>query len=148
MLGTANIATKYHVSWLDQNFADPKRNNQLKRLLFSHIDPQTSRVIPFSEKDKDIDTFIASESQVPGAFENDHFSLMTFTEEKPCLDHIEQVQNHRNLLIASSSLGESAVQKIMERYSKSFVNKNNGKIFSSIYIFCGDKEYAQKWAKD
>ena len=148
MIASSRLPEQYHIVWLDKHIGDLDQNRSLKRVVFSHVDPQTYQVIPFSDGDRDIGAFIASDRETPGAFESDHFTLRTFTEEEPCLNYIEQVQNDRILFIASSSLGKSAVKQMLERYPNSFVNKTNGEKYSSIYIFCANVANAAEWAME
>ena len=148
MTAAIHLPKRYEIVWLDQHNGDPRYNHALKRTFFSHIDPETLMLTPIREIDNGIDPFIGWSSEIPGAFDNGHFTLRTFTEEEPCLDHIEQVKDDRILFIASNRLGRSAVEKIMDRYPNSFVNKNSGEVYSSIYIFCGDTVNAAEWAMD
>ena len=148
MTGSITLPDKYHIVWLDRQFDDPKEYISLKRAIFSHINPQTHQVIPLFKRDRDIGALTALKSEDPAAFKSDHFTLRTFTEVEPCVNYIEQVQNDRILLIASSSLGQRAVQDIMSRYSHSFVNKTNRVKNISIYIFCKNMEYASRWAME
>ena len=148
MTESIRVPDKYRIIWLDRHIGDPEYNQLLKRVFFSHVDPQTYQVTPFSEKDRDIDTSIASGKEISGAFDNDHFTLQTFTDPWSCVDYIEQVQNDRILLIASNRLGEMEAHYIMSRYHNAFGNKTDEEIYRSIYILRVRMRYADKWAMD
>ena len=135
---------RYHIVWLDTHIGSPGSYLQLKRAFFTHIDPKSGQEVSLSEKD--IDFMIQEQSEFSGSFDTFHFTLNTFVEEKACLQYIEKIQNHRILLIASNTLGESAVKQIIERYPHSFTNKQTNEPYDSIYIFCFDLAKAAEWA--
>jgi hypothetical protein len=137
---------KYHIVWLDAHIGDPQFCVQLKRAFFTHVDPESGDTVSLS--DQDIDRYIHSNSEISTKFDNFHFTLKAFTDETPCLQYIEEIQNDRILFIASSRLGQPAVEVLLKRYRHSFTNKNTNEPYNSIYIFCSNIRAATKWACD
>jgi hypothetical protein len=137
------LPDKYHIVWLDAHIGVSDVHRQLKRAFFTHIDPESEQeVLP---SDKDIDQSIRSDSEIPVTFGSFHFTLRTFTEEAACLKYIDEIQDHRILFIVSSTLGQSAVEQLLQRYSHSFTNAKTNKPYDSIYIFCTDMAKAAEW---
>jgi hypothetical protein len=143
MSRTLYFPDKYYIIWLDKHIGDPQFCLQLKRAFFTHADPESGEV---SLSDKDIDRFIQSDFGFFVNFDSFHFIFKAFVDEASCLKYIDKIQNHRILFIASSTLGQSAVEKLLEKYRHSFTNSNTNKPYNSIYIFCTDILKAAGWA--
>jgi hypothetical protein len=146
MSESLTFPNKYYIVWLDAHIGDPNFYVQLKRAFFTHVDPESGNEVSLS--DTDIDRFIHSPSEIPVNFDSFHFTLRAFKNEADCLKYIDEIQNHRILFIASSTLGQSAVKQLIERYSHSFTNTKTNEPYDSIYIFCTDMKKASEWAAE
>jgi hypothetical protein len=144
MSQTFPFPDKYYIVWLDKHIGEPGFCVQLKRAFFTHVDPESGKEV--CPSDKDIDRFIQCQSEIHVTFDSFHCTLKAFVEEAACLNYVDEIQDHRILFIASSTLGESAVEKLLKRYTRSFTNKRTGKAYDSIYIFCTDINRASEWA--
>lgn len=136
--------TKYHIVWLDKHIGDPDVCLQLKRAFFTHIDPESGKEV--CPSDKDISLFIQSQSDIRVTFDSFNCILKAFDDEETCLEYVDKIQNDRILFIASSTLGESAVEKLLDRYTHSFTNKKTKTPYTSIYVFCTDMAAAAEWS--
>ena len=61
----------------------------------------------------------------------------TFTDTEQCIQFLKKMKNEKAYLIVSGALG----QQIMPRI-------HNMSQLESIFIFCGNKQYHEQWAKD
>lgn len=146
MSGELILPDKYHIVWLDSHIGDPNFCIQLKRAFYTNIAANSEEVVSLSEKD--INSAIVSESEICLKFENFHFTLRSFTKVQPCLDYIDTIKADRVVVITSSTLGQEAVPKILDRYPETFKNRITQEPIISIYIFCLDVAKAASWAAD
>jgi hypothetical protein len=144
MSRSLNFPENYYIVWLDQHIGHPDFCLQLKRAFITHINPQNEGTVSLS--DKDIDHSIGLHSEIPAHIDDFPFILRAFIDEAPCLKYIDEIQHNRILFIASSLLGQPAVDKLLRRYPHSFTNSNTNKPYDSIYIFCTDMLVASQWA--
>jgi hypothetical protein len=144
MSRSLNFPDKYHIIWLDKHIGDPEFCLPLKRAFFTHVDPESGDTVSLS--DKDIGHSIQCNSEISANFDNFHFTFRAFVDETSCLNYIDGIQNHRILFIASSLLGQPAVEILLRRYPHSFINSKTNQPYSSIYIFCTDISKASEWA--
>ncbi len=64
-------------------------------------------------------------------------TVHTFTNEEECIDFIENITDNKASMITSGSVGQHIVPRI-----------HNMSQINSIFIFCSNKEYHEKWAKE
>lgn len=137
------LPEKYYIIWLDQHIGEAGFCHKLKEAFFTHIGPNDATKSSFI--DNEIQILIQNQSETSINFDNVHFTFKAFVEVQSCVQYIRQIHQHRILLIASSILGQPAVEQIIREFPDLFINKLTKKPYHSIYIFCTDIAKVCQW---